>query len=63
MHKEYFLLGNRKTVGSKIGYHVIDRVSALGKREAVKDLMARNDFKKLLVKNDLIVVRVENYYQ
>lgn len=59
MIKEYLLL-RYKTF--KKTYEVVDRVTVAGLREARMDFENRNNFKKLLVKGDLIITKVEKYY-
>ena len=63
MIKEYWLIKKITTTGHKNPIQIVDRLSALGLREVEKDFRNRNNFKKLLEKADLTIVRSEKYYQ
>lgn len=65
MTKEYMLIATKidPKSGTRSKLVVIDRLSARGLREAEADFKKRNDFAKLLPKNDLAIVRTERFYQ
>lgn len=65
MTKEYMLVATKihPKTGTRVKLVVIDRLSAGGIREAEADFKMRNDFKKLIPKNDLTIVRSERFYQ
>ncbi len=63
MIKEYYLIKNIKTIGSKHNLIVVDKVPASGLREAENDFKVRNNFKRLLEKGDLTIVKSEKFYQ
>ena len=64
MTKEYMLVAVKidPKSGTRTKLVVIDRLSASGLREAEADFKNRNDFQKLIPKNDLTIVRSEKYY-
>lgn len=52
-----------KTVGNRNPNKIIDRVIAGNVRVAEANFMERNNFKKLLEKSDITILKSERYYQ
>lgn len=63
MLKEYWLLKRITTIGCRNPLRVVDKLNANGIREAEVDFKNRNNFKKLLEKAELIIVRSERWFQ
>jgi len=59
--KEYWLIKEITTI--PIRRTIVDKLNANGLREAERDFQTRNNFKKLKVKADLVIVRSERWYQ
>ena len=62
MIKEYWLIKNIRTIGHKNSLQIVDKLNAMGIREAEKDFKNRNNFLKLLIKSDLTIVRSERWF-
>ena len=59
--REYWLIRKIKILDYNSS-RIIDRVTATGLKEAQKEFIIRNDFKKLLVKCDLIIVESKKFF-
>ena len=62
MIKEYWLIRYIKTIGHKNPFQIVDKLNAKGVRTAEQNFKKRNNFKKLLVKSDLIIVHSERWF-